>query len=82
MIIADDSTNEGTGLEPVSLTEIHYIEKLIHNSTLDERMKSDMERRLNNVEFKEEVYEMIQILKENQKNDLNQEFDQALRRAI
>lgn len=82
MIIASDNSNQGTGMEPVSYGDIIFVERLIHNCTLDEETKTRMESRLGNVEFKEELYDMISILKENQRKNLNEEFDDALRRAI
>jgi hypothetical protein len=80
MIIASDK--EETGEDPVSLTEIHYIEKLIHTSTFDEGTKRRMEIHLEGVDSIDEIYSMIMILKQHQKKNLDQELDDALRRSI
>lgn len=80
MIIASDNSIEGTGLDPVSFGDVTYVERLIHNCTLDERIKSAMELTLYNAELKEELWDMINLLKQHQRKNLNEEFEEALRR--
>lgn len=83
MIIATNKHQEDGGeFTPVSHSEIAYIWKLLHTCTLPEHIISRIESRVNNVEFTEELYEIIDMLKQHQKMNLNEQFDDALRRAI
>lgn len=63
-----------------SMTQVGYIESLLHNSTLDEAKKKQIELSIGSMSHKEAEV-IITMLKENQLKSLNEQFDNALRNA-
>ncbi len=82
MIVARITSLEETGQEPVSFSDIIYVQKLIHNCDLDENIKGNMEHQLDNAELQEELFDMINYLKRHQRKTLNEQFEEALRRDL
>ncbi len=82
MIVARITSLEETGQEPVSFKDVIYVQKLIHNCDLDENIKGNMEIKLDKAELQEELFEVINYLKMHQRKNLNEQFEEALRRDL